>query len=163
MPHFLHRLLQSRNLLALVLLLFRDFVDRSPQTLKLRVSLRPRPPIRLCELAELPILLRQLPLQVPYHRLEPDNLDVRVLPNEFPDLLSELDELELRAQRLEVNCVFHRGAVVAPSITTRNSWKCASETRERTSYGALRRFGFSTDSLHSEVVKKRIENVGIEE
>jgi hypothetical protein len=43
---------------------FRDFVDRFPQTLKLRIPL-----IRLCKLAELLILRHQPPLQVRYCRM----------------------------------------------------------------------------------------------
>jgi hypothetical protein len=41
---------------------------------------------------------RQLPLQVRYRRLKPDNLDVRVVRNECLDLPPQLDELEFPAQ-----------------------------------------------------------------
>jgi hypothetical protein len=60
-PHVPHRLLQPRDLLALVSLLFLDFVDCSPEALKLSVLLGP---IRLREQAELPIPRSQLPLEV---------------------------------------------------------------------------------------------------
>jgi hypothetical protein len=46
-------------------------------------------------------------VQVQYCGLKPDDFEVRVLRNEFPDAAPELDELEFPAQRLEVNCVFH--------------------------------------------------------
>jgi hypothetical protein len=124
---------QPQDLLALVELLFHNFVDRFPQALELHVLLRLRPPIRLCKLAELPVPPGQPTLQVQDRRIKPDDFDVRVLRKEFPNQSTELDELEFAAQRLEINTVFHRDFRRRPSIATRNSRKCASEARERTS------------------------------
>jgi hypothetical protein len=134
-PHFPHRLLQPRDLLALVFLLFRHFADRSPRPLKLRVLLGPRPTIRLSKQAEPLILPRQLPPQVRNHRLKPGDLDVRVLRNEFGNLPPELDELEFPAQRLEIDCVSHPDFRRRPSTAAKNSRKCAPGARERTSRG----------------------------
>jgi hypothetical protein len=76
-------------------LLFLDFADRSPQALELRVLFGP---IRLGKQAELPVLPCQLPLDVGNRRLKPDDVDVRVLRNEFGNLSPDLDKLELLCQ-----------------------------------------------------------------
>jgi hypothetical protein len=64
-------------------LFFCDFIDRSPQALELRVLLGRRPPIRPSKRAELPVLPRQVPLDVRNRRLKPNDVDVRVLRMEF--------------------------------------------------------------------------------
>jgi hypothetical protein len=112
----------------LELLLFCDFVDRSAQTFRLRVLFGPRPPIRPCKLAEPRILPRQLPLQVRHRRLKPDDLDMRVLRNEFPDLPPELSESRWIAYWIPLS-------VVTPWTAARDSWKCTSEAGERTPQG----------------------------
>jgi hypothetical protein len=91
--------MQPRDLLALVKLLFRDFVDRPPQALELRILLRLRLPIGLSKAVELLVLSRQPPLQSCNRRLKPDNFNVRVLRNEFTNPSPELGELEFAAQR----------------------------------------------------------------
>jgi hypothetical protein len=79
-----------------------SFADGSPYALKLGVLLRLCPPIRPSKQAELPILPRQLPLEVRNRRFKRDDADVRVLRNEFGNLWPELDKLELRCQSVEV-------------------------------------------------------------
>jgi hypothetical protein len=83
--------MQPRDLLALVSLLFRDFVDCSPRTLELRVLFGP---IRLGKQAELPVLPRQPPPQVRNRRLNRYDVDVRMLRKEFGNLSPEFDEVE---------------------------------------------------------------------
>jgi hypothetical protein len=95
---------QPRDLLALVSLLFLDFADRCLPALNLRVPLRPRPPICLCKLAELPIRPHQAHQHIRNHRVELDETAPR---NQFPNPPPELDNVELPAQLLKADHIFY--------------------------------------------------------
>jgi hypothetical protein len=107
-----------------------------------------RPPTRLSQLAELPILPRQVPLEVRNRRLKPDDVDVRRLRNEFGNLSPEFDELELFVSDSRSSTFPIPISVVAPSVAARNTRKLFSEACERTWSGVLRSFGFSRKSSH---------------
>jgi hypothetical protein len=132
--------LLDRNTLNLTL----HFSHCIPQTLKLR----PCPPIRLCKLAKLPILPRQLPPQVQYRRLKPADLDVMVLRNEPPTRhpSSTNSNCVLSDSRSLAFCV--PISLVAPAVGARSSRKSASEGGERTSPGFSGSFLSSTNSWH---------------
>jgi hypothetical protein len=74
--------------------------------------------IRFSQLAELPILLRQPPLHIRNNRFNPDDLDVRVLQNEFPNPSPELNELELLCQCLKIDWFPDPDFCCHPSIAT---------------------------------------------
>jgi hypothetical protein len=76
-----------------------DVPNHSQQTFKPRIL-----SIHLSGRAELSIAS----LQVGNHRLKPDDLNVAVPRKELSNLPPELDELEFAAERLKVDCVFHR-------------------------------------------------------